>query len=57
MGTQVLSLQEVAEIIEHAIQDDIKCVLSHLTKGKWHRVEVRIISIRRKTVFLDILDG
>ena len=48
---------EVAKILDQAIGSESACVMSVLSKGKWHRFEVVINSLSNKTLSLDVGDN
>jgi len=54
-NAQALNTKEISDVVENAIDNGTTCVMSHLTKGKWHRVEVKIHSISQKALMLELL--
>lgn len=54
-NTQTLNSNEILEVIEKTIDSAQVCVMSHLTKGKWHRLEVKIDSISRKSLIVELI--
>ena len=52
---QALNTKEISDVMENAIDTGITCVMSHLTQGKWHRIEVKIDSISRKSLMVELI--
>lgn len=44
---------EISEVIGKAVSTGQTCVMSHLTKGKWHRVNVKICLESQKALMLE----
>ena len=55
-NTQTLNSNEISEVIQKTVDTGKVCVMSHLTKGKWHRIEVRINSITRKSLMVELIN-
>lgn len=53
---QALNTAQISEILKKAFSTSITCVMSHLTKGKWHRIEVGINSVNAKSIMLEPLE-
>jgi c-di-GMP-binding flagellar brake protein YcgR len=54
---QTLNSNQISEVIEKTIDSGQVCVMSHLTKGKWHRIEVKIDSISRKSLMVELISN
>jgi c-di-GMP-binding flagellar brake protein YcgR len=52
---ETLSAKEIADVIEKTVDTGTTCVMSHQTKGKWHRLEVKIHSVSRKVLMIDLI--
>jgi c-di-GMP-binding flagellar brake protein YcgR len=55
-NAKALNTGQINEILEKAATNQTNCVMSHLTKGKWHRLDSAIHSVNAKTLIIEILD-
>jgi hypothetical protein len=53
--SQKLSIDQIAGILEKSTASQATCIMSHLTKGKWHRVEVKMHSVNTKSIMIDLI--
>ncbi|MBW8017811.1 MAG: PilZ domain-containing protein [Planctomycetes bacterium] len=56
-NAQALNPKEISDVMENTVESGQICVMSHLTKGKWHRIEVKIHSVSQKSIMLELLDS
>lgn len=49
---QTLNTAQISEILEKTLITEQTCILSHQTKGKWHRIEVKVQSIDAKSLMV-----
>ncbi|MCF7956647.1 MAG: PilZ domain-containing protein [Phycisphaerae bacterium] len=56
-NAQTLNSNEISQVLEETIDTGQTCVMSHLTKGKWHRMEVKIDSISRKSLMVELISN
>ena len=54
---ETLSANEIADVMDKTVDTDVTCIMSHQTKGKWHRMEVKIHSVSRKALMIDLIDN
>ncbi len=55
-NTKKLNASQIADVLEKTVTDQVTCIMSHLTKGKWHRIEVRIRSVNTNAIMIELID-
>ncbi len=55
--SQLLTVEEIKDVLSRAVQDKITGVLSHFTGGNWHRTNITICTVSNHTLHVETLPG
>lgn len=53
--SQLLTSEEVKDVLSRAVQDKLTAVLSHFAGGNWHRTNVALCTVTTHTLHVEIL--